>query len=123
MHDWGDEWFEKYGKDLYRAENYIYDFTRRWSRCHLMSKEKYGTIRYEHIFPPGGGIFYNHWYSKWWLNSRIYSLWARFGWYVCGWAIKRAVKKWPYLEDELKWDFCANTKFGRECEAKYWGRV
>ncbi len=145
MHCWGDEWFEKYGDDLYKAHNYISDFTYRWTRCRLCAKEKYGTIRYEWMFPPGGGVFYR--YAIWtpwkisttltlggekhtfppsqkliwaWNESWLYRRWATFGWYVCGIAIKKAIKRWPYLEVELCSDFMAPTKFGKQCEVKYW---
>lgn len=120
MHDWGDDWFEQYGDDLYRAQRYIYDFTKRWSLCRLCSKEKYGTIRYEWIFPPYGGIYWNQWYSRWWTQSWIYRKWCHFGAYICGVAVKKAVKRWPHLETELCSDFSFNTKFGQQCEDRYW---
>lgn len=121
MHIWGDDW--KWWKELYDAQQFIYKYTYRWSLCRLCSKEKYGTIRYEFMFPPFSGIFYNHWYSRWWISSKLHNLWARFGWYICGKAIKKALKKWPQLEKELCSDFLANTKFGRECEDKYWTKL
>lgn len=52
MHIWGDEWFEKHGNELYAAEEYICKYVKRWSGCILISKEKYGTLRYEWVFPP-----------------------------------------------------------------------
>lgn len=120
MHSWGDDWFEKHGKDFSEAQHYIYDFTKRWSRCNLSFKEKYGTIRYEWIFPPYGAIYYRNPIHRFWVSSWLYYKWEHFGWYVCGLALQRAVKKWPQFETELCCDFIPNTKFGRQCEAKYW---
>lgn len=121
MHEWGDSW--EHWKELYKAENYISNFVYRWSRCILCSKEKYGSIRYEWMFPPLGGVYYRYWYSKAWIHCWLYQKWALFGWWVCGIAIKKAIKKWPYLEEELCCDFMAPTKFGRQCRAKYWRSV
>lgn len=55
---WGDDWFELNGNDLYQAEVYIRNYVKRWSRCDLMTKEKYGTIRYQQIFVPGTAIYW-----------------------------------------------------------------
>lgn len=123
MHCWGDEWFNKYGNDLYKAQNFIWDYVKRWSRCNLISKEKYGTIRYECLFPPYSRMYLNTRLQRWWVNeSWLHRKWARFGWYVCARAIKKAIKKWPHLEEELCCDFWAG-KFGKECENKYWVKV
>lgn len=123
MHDWSDEWFEQYGKDLYEAQQYIHTFTKRWARCNLCSKEKYGTIRYEWVFPPYGGIYWVNGYSRIWNSSWLYRKWTQFGWYVCAIAIKKAIKKWPHLEVELSCDYMADNKFGIACRAKYWTSV
>ncbi len=56
-HIWSDEWFEKHGDELYAAQKFIVNFVRRWSRCLLVTKEKYGTIRYAAIFPPYCGYY------------------------------------------------------------------
>ena len=120
MHSWGDDWFEKNGADFFEAQNYIYDFTYRWSRCRLSFKEKYGSTRYEWMFPPQGAIYYRNTLHRLWVSSWLYRKWEQFGWYVCGLAIKRALKKWPQFEVELCCDFLANTKFGQQCEKKYW---
>lgn len=120
MHVWGDDfdW-----TDLYAAQEYISKFTKRYSGCNLCSKEKYGTIRYEWMFPPYGGIYLRKGLYRYWNESWLYRQWTHFGWYVCGLAIKRALKIWPNLEDELRSDFLAPTKFGQQCEAKYWRKI
>lgn len=141
MHDWSDDWFKRYGNDLYDAQLYISDYTKRWSRCNLLSKEKYGTIRYEHIVPPYGHAYclvaaiWAPWkkYVKVgdkdysyrpllfaWNECWLYRKWAHFGWYICGLAIKKAIRRWPHLEDELCADFMPETKFGRKCLGRYW---
>lgn len=53
-HIWGDDW--PYWDDLYEAKNFIVDHVYDKSWCRLCCKEKYGTIRYEFLFPPGGGM-------------------------------------------------------------------
>lgn len=123
-HIWGDKWFEENGEDLYRAMNYIWDYTKRWSGCSVMFKEKYGTVRYEFLFPPWGTMKYGG-YGKlpkifdkktsygriprylWYWNSfnPIYRYWARYGKWTLARAIKKACKKWPNVADELTADF------------------
>lgn len=126
-HEWGDTWFEKNGGDLYKAEQYIYKFVKRWSRCSLMSKEKYGTLRYEAIFPPGGSyfktkldLFLEKWFIKktmlvdysgykipilCWQTSWMYNLWHKLGEKALKIAINKAAKKYPNVEKEIRWDF------------------
>ena len=128
MHIWGDEWFEKNGDDLYKAQNYIVDFTYRWSRCRLVSKEKYGTIRYEALFPPYCGYFIrDNWIDKflrlfgdetvsysvegktrsftrrrfYWHETTLSKLWAKFGKLILGIAVKRACNKYPNVSNEI----------------------
>jgi hypothetical protein len=104
MHWWGDEW--NGWNDLTKAHNYIHRFVRRWSGCYLMSKEKYGTIRYEHIFPPYGSMYYRNKLHRWWLNSWIYYKWCAYGKFILSIAIKRAAKKYPKVKEEIleDWD-------------------
>lgn len=47
-HEWGDEDFDFGG--LYKAENWIVKFYRRATGKNMMTKEKYGTIRYEYTY-------------------------------------------------------------------------
>ena len=140
-HYWGDDWFEKYGDDLCNAGAYISKFTKRWSRCYLIYKEKFGSLRYEYIVPPKGSVvslrfcikapwkrkhrwgdeeFEYHPVLFAWNECWLYRKWELFGAWVCCVAIKRAIKKWPHLEDELCQDLHFNTKFGNKCQNKYW---
>lgn len=123
MHSWNDKWFEKYGDDLYKAQRYVTSQVKKYSACHLMSKEKFGTIRYEWIFPPGGGLFYRHWYSRFWIESRLYDLWRNYGWYITKRAVYSAIKKYPHLKDELLSDLASNEGLvGAEVYNRYWKR-
>ncbi len=54
-HTWGDDW--SHWDELYKAQSYLSKYVYKWSRCRLSCKEKYGTIRYEWMFPPGGRCF------------------------------------------------------------------
>jgi hypothetical protein len=103
IHMWGDDW--PYWPDLENARIFIYKYVKRYSGCRLMSKEKYGTIRYEYVFPPGGGLFYRTWWQKYWLGSNLYNMWVNFGWKMTARAIRKAVLKWPQLTKELVCDF------------------
>ena len=131
-HEWGDEWFEKYGRELGAAERYIGRFVKRWSGCRVISKEKYGTIRYEHIFPPYGAFFIrDHWINKClrllgktyysyevlgetregffyttWNRTALYYYWSQLGKKVLKIAIHKACKKFPNVKDEIldDWD-------------------
>ena len=49
MHEWGDEWFEKYGDTLQDAMNFISLAVHAETGIHPVMKEKYGSIRYEYI--------------------------------------------------------------------------
>lgn len=142
MHSWGDDWFEKYGDDLYEASQYISKNTKRWSLCYPLHKEKYGTIRWEHIIPPKGHVACLRFpiQSPWkvsftdtqgrkhsyrpilfaWNDCWLYRKWQEFGAWVLGKFIQKAIKKWPHLEAELCQDYHFDTKFGRICRNKYW---
>lgn len=45
MHTWGDEWFKKYGNQLYNAIDTLEYRIRKWAKCGVYGKEKYGTYR------------------------------------------------------------------------------
>jgi len=58
IHYWGDDW--PHWNELYEAGNYIHNFVYKYSRCRLVYKEKYGTLRYEWMLPPPHSCF-----SRW----------------------------------------------------------
>lgn len=45
MHYWGDEWFEKHGKDFNNAIGYFSRFIRKYGFIKSYTKEKFGTHR------------------------------------------------------------------------------
>ena len=49
MHIWGDSWFRKYGDTFYRAIEVFEDRIRKWAKCGVYGKEKYGTYRDEYF--------------------------------------------------------------------------
>ena len=136
MHSWGDDW--PFWEDLYRAESFIEVYVWKWSRCSLMTKEKWGSIRYERLYP---GRFMLSWkldqlcakvfgdkQSKYgpyprvrWSGSWLYNVWARFGLWVTRRAIQKACLKWPRLTDELMQDGC--QYFSERIENMYWTKV
>lgn len=133
MHVWGDDWFEEHGGKLYAAERYIWEYTYRWSKCGLISKEKYGSIRYEWLLPPGGRCYnvlsiklpfvswdYDHnsnYRYYWggggrfpviiwrWADSWVYRVWKQYGKWVLDRAVRNACKKWPEIKDEILEDY------------------
>lgn len=124
-HEWGDNW--PYWSKLYEAEHFIWVYTYRYSRCNLISKEKYGTLRYEYLFPPGGSVrFGPHLYVPFlrrtvkiankkfpnqkiyiwmWSQSWLYRLWAKYGRWVLRKAIKKACEKYPEVKAEILEDY------------------
>lgn len=103
MHYWGDDW--EYWGELYEAQNYIYDYVKRWSGCSLYSKEKYGTIRYEHLFVPYTGIYYRGIVQKYWQESFIVRIWYKWGRRCMFKAVIKACEKYPNTREELLHDF------------------
>lgn len=121
MHYWGDEWFDKHGDDLYTAQRYISTHVKRYSRCNLISKEKYGTIRYEYILPPYGALFIRNRVHRYWLHCYLYRVWTGYGWWTTLRAVENAIEKWPHLEAELMQDLACNEELvGKEIHDKYW---
>ena len=45
MHIWGDEWFKKYGNQFYNAIDIFECRIRKWAKCGVCGKEKFGTYR------------------------------------------------------------------------------
>lgn len=122
MHNWGDDW--PYWNELYEAQNQIGATLRMLTLCRLICKEKYGSIRYEYILPPGGRLFYSSKYYKlqcWWNRSILYRYWCHVGWKILVWIVLRKVKKQPYLKDELLEDIASNEALvGKKLHDEYW---
>ena len=57
MHEWGDEWFRKYGKDLYEAIDKLEDRIRKWSKAYVYGKEKWGCYQDSFLTLWDGGLF------------------------------------------------------------------
>ncbi len=120
-HEWGDDW-EHWDK-LYEAQNFVCDYVYKWTRCRVICKEKYGSIRWEYIVPPKGspyflrGVIRAPWkvrgkYIKepyhptlWcWNMSRIYRLWQKLGRIAFAVALVRATGKYWQVQEELTCD-------------------
>lgn len=134
MHSWGDGFdFDR----LDRAHNIIYSRVKRLSGCYLMSKEKYGTIRYEHVFPPNFrwlrirsptkvtnmyGTYRPYLFT--WDTCWLYRKWRLFGWKVLVRVVQEVIEDFPDMEDELMQDLACNEELvGKEVHDKYWTRV
>ncbi len=94
MHSWNDDW--PYWDDLYVAQDFIKDYVKDNSECHLCCKEKYGSIRYEQVWP-------KDWENITWEHPEYNTIVAK-GWRVLDEAITKAASKWPMMEEELTED-------------------
>lgn len=56
MHEWGDEWFQKYGDQLYKAISEIEHYLRKHG-IGVCGKEKWGCYRNEYLQFWNGGIY------------------------------------------------------------------
>lgn len=95
MHYWGDEWFEKYGSELYSAITFIEKRLCR-HRIFVCGKEKWGCYRddFLHLWDGSiGDVFigyrptYREWYEKlfYYIDKHLipYKK-TQFGWLYCG---------------------------------------
>ena len=119
-HIWGDDWL--HWAELYEAEKYIRNYVYKWSRCRLQSKEKWGTLRYQYIWPPAyrrnGPIIQLPFplfhkivrgekfprYLLFWTNSWLYYKWMVWGHKMLGQAVRNACNKFPNVVKEITED-------------------
>lgn len=107
MHMWNDDW--KHWDDLYKAQNYFCKFYEKCTGKYAMTKEKYGTIRFE--------------FTYMWIENAEHCRIFREG-------IMRTVKKFPNvagelcsdaghtLEDDFFSGWCAGVAFASN--GSYW---
>ncbi len=81
MHSWADGW--PHWEELYKAEKYFCDLYERCTYLKPITKEKWGTIRYEHTF---GWIIDNE-------HARIFRE-----------SVMRTIKKYPNVAAEIAYD-------------------
>lgn len=137
---WGDPWSKKYGKDLIDAGTWISTELKRRTWCTLVWKEKYGTLRYEHVICPGGSVYFlkngfslplwlfpvrtqhgtypRAWY---WSSSKLAQYWQSRAWHTLWKIIQEATVKWPHIEEELVEDIASDEDIvGKEVHKQYW---
>lgn len=118
MHYWGDTW--PYWSDLYEAEAWINKFFFRATKgkLYLMSKEKYGVIKYDGISSNGMLYYIDNPFTG---EPGLYRATIRYGWELLSLIIDRALKKWPHLKDEILTDFAAHEEYaGKVLHNIYW---
>lgn len=119
MHEWGDEWDEKYGQDLDEA---IREITTAWLRAARLgsrAKEKWGTFRDHPVFWDGGlhsliwpsyaytqNAFIAYKLDEYLIKPLtrylgLHALGVRWQKFVYAYYIKKACKKYPHLVTEL----------------------
>jgi hypothetical protein len=111
-HVWGDDWFKENQQDLYDAETKIRKIFEERTGSTVSTKEKYGTIVYEHTFTRDeetGDL--SHW-------DQIED------WHALYNVIQDVVKDYPHLEEELLEDIAAHEEIvGKEVHNKYWKKL
>ena len=138
-HDWSDSDFD--WNALAEAADFISKYVEKHSFCTLIQKEKYGSLRYEYVFPPKGSVrvgfqirlpFFtrkNRFFPEkrapiclWsWQDSWLYRKWTAYGWECVLKACLLAVDKYPHIKDEILQDVCCNEGLvGKEMHDKYW---
>ncbi len=124
-HVWGDDW--PYWNDLYAAEIFIWNYVYRRTRCRVSMKEKYGTLRYSFVYPPHPRWLYTfvirHPWKRLiiqeqdlgrkvlflWSSCWLYYKWANWGGRVLKKAVLEAIKRWPYIKDEINCSLVSST--------------
>lgn len=75
MHEWGDDWFNEHGAELYAAIDKVEERIRKWAKAGVCGKEKWGTYRDEYLRLWDGGItqiFFGYRATYYWnVVSRI----------------------------------------------------
>lgn len=106
MHSWGDDW--PHWDTLYRAQNWIINTVKKETGSTLLCKEKWGSLRYEHMYEEPEGIDWDT-VRQWKALKKI---------------VYRAIKKWPEIKDELLCDLASREEIvGKRVHDKYWVRV
>lgn len=80
MHYWGDEWFQKYGNEFYKAITVLEKRIRKWAHAGVCGKEKWGCYRDEYLTLWDGGLRYLLTSYKGWAIGN--SWWANFLWHI-----------------------------------------
>lgn len=121
-HSWNDSW--PHWDELYEAERWIIAYVYKWSRCRLVSKEKWGILCYSYVFPPGNGNWklaiklpwdkyyttsdgMKHSYTNYlfaWPNCWLYYKWMGFGDWILRRAVRKACIKFPNVVKEITCD-------------------
>lgn len=97
MHFWGDKWFKQYGNTFYKAIGVFEERIRKWAKCGVYGKEKYGTYRDEYFRMWDGSIstiFFGYklfrgagWFENlmWKIDNCLIPIKkTQFGWYKIG---------------------------------------
>ena len=71
MHSWGDEWFQKNGKDFYKAINEIERIQHK-ARIGVYGKEKWGTYRNEYLSFWNGGLYKLLFPSRQFIGTQVF---------------------------------------------------
>lgn len=151
MHQWGDEWFQKNGNDLYSAIEKFEKICRRYGKIAVCGKEKWGCYRDDYLSFWDGGLHYIIYNSPiyirnsfiyWKLDKYIikpftqYTKLLKLGqWYqsqVYNYAMQRVCRKYPNVVEELIRDIEGYYMIkpgifgkisGEDIHNKYWKKV
>jgi len=123
MHDWGDEDFD--WDLLYTVHNQIMHDVKLRTGCTIVSKEKYGSLRFEYVVPPKGtACFIRSKLQGYWIRTWLYRRWELWGWRVLLDVCLTAARDYPTLRDEILSDIaCHENLVGKELHDEYWTSV
>ena len=120
-HMWGDEDFDWDG--LERARQEIFEKFRFATGGILISKEKYGSIRYERLLLPGTAYYITDADELWTANPAFQATYREFMQFKLWEIIQRVAGKYPHIEDEIICDFASREEVvGHKVHDKYWTR-
>jgi hypothetical protein len=102
-HEWGDEWFEVNGDNLNSAMDYIFNYVYKYTRYKVMMKEKYGTIRYEMLYPQP--YHFTKFYHKWGIYRMVGHIQFKLAMIMLKRAVMNAADLWPSISEEILEDF------------------
>jgi len=125
MHFWGDEWFEKNGKDFADAVEYADKHLRVYGRMNVYVKEKYGTLRVQGYLSWDGMlhslIYPGHPYIRfpqalYFLDRNLFFYIFKFTGFrytvrafqraITNYTFQKLCKKYPHMINEIMDDIC-----------------
>lgn len=122
-HEWGDEDFD--WNLLYKVHSEILQDVKTRTGCTVVSKEKYGSLRFEAVIPPYGAYcFIRNKLQGYWIDTWLYRKWQGWGTRVLAEVCLTAARDYPTLRSEILSDIASNEHLvGKEIHDEFWTSV